>query len=62
MTRHVPELERERSALTRYYGVPTILGGRGLKSAWQRFFWAVITVVVLLAGVFLLAEVWTRLT
>lgn len=62
MPRHLPEFERERSTLARYYGVPTILGGRGLKSAWHRMLWAFLAVVTILVGGLLLVEVWTRVT
>ena len=62
MPRHVPEFERERSALARYYGVPTILGGRGLRSAWHRMLWAFLALVAVLVGGLLVAEAWTRLT
>ncbi|MDQ3963207.1 MAG: hypothetical protein M3277_04730 [Actinomycetota bacterium] len=55
------EFERERSALSRYYGLPTILGGRGLRKAWQRALWAFIGVIVALMGGLLAVEFATRI-
>lgn len=59
--RNRPEFEREQGFLSRYYGFPTILGGRGVRKAWQRFLWVFVGVVVVFVGGLLVIELATRI-